>query len=98
MVVGGTGDPVEAQGVVGGADGPLGPGVVRGRRAAAAGTISLDRLVTDEGAAAVLVADLPVGRIGAEGGDRGTGITGRLEGEELLFGPVLGVAGNDDDV
>src|SRR5262249_45033482 len=59
MVVGGAGFLVEAEGVVGGAEFAVGTPVVGAVFAAAGGAGALDRLVTDEGAATVLVADLP---------------------------------------
>ena len=63
-----------------GADGP-----------APARAVALDGLVADEGAATVLVADLPVRRVGAERGDVDAGIAGSLDVVELLQRPVFAV-------
>ena len=73
---------------------PSGPQSLRRRRGRCRRSRPLDRLVTDQGAAAVLVAHLPVGGVGAEGGDVDAGVAGRLEAVELALGPVLGVAGD----
>ena len=90
--------PSSAERVVGGALDAVRAPVVRADRRRCRPSRALDGLVTDERAAAVLVADLPVGGVGAERGDVDAGVARRLEAVELLERPVLGVAGDDDDL